>query len=61
MVLLLKMVDLYYILYINDMEVSDLLRFIIFTGDTNMFYMNKDADMLVYVINRVLLKLTTWF
>ena len=53
---------LLFILYINDMfKVSDLLHFIIFADDTNIFYLDKDPVRLVNTINNELNKLTQWF
>ena len=53
---------LLFLLYINDMhKVSDLLHFIIFADDTNIFYLNDDPDTLVKVVNEELCKLNMWF
>ena len=50
------------LLYINDMyKVSELLHFIIFADDTNIFYLDKDPTRLINVINGELIKLTLWF
>ena len=42
-------------------KVSKLLHFIIFADDTNIFYLDKDPNRLVKVINAELVKLTHWF
>ena len=53
---------LLFILYINDMhKVSDLLHFIIFADDTNIFYLDKNPIRLVNTLNAELEKLTEWF
>ena len=53
---------LLFILYINDMhKVSELLHFIIFADDTNIFYLDKNPNRLVSVINTELVKLSQWF
>ena len=53
---------LLFILYINDMyKVSELLHFIIFADDTNIFYLNKNPVRLVNTINTELEKLAVWF
>ena len=53
---------LLFILYINDMhKVSELLHFIIFADDTNIFYLDKDPYRLVTIINAELIKLSQWF
>ena len=53
---------LLFIIYINDMcKVSDLLRFIIFADDTNIFCLDNDPVLLVEKLNRELIKLTNWF
>lgn len=53
---------LLFILYINDMcKISDLLRFIIFADDTNIFCIDKDSNVLIERLNKELVKLTEWF
>ena len=42
-------------------KVSDLLHFIIFADDTNIFYLDKDPVKLVNTINTELDKLSMWF
>ena len=42
-------------------KVSDLLRFIIFADDTNIFCLENDPLVLVDKLNRELVKLTNWF
>ena len=53
---------LLFILYINDIyKVSELLHFIIFADDTNIFfYLDKDPVRLINKINKELKRLTTW-
>ena len=51
-----------FILYINDMcNVSTLLKPILFTDDTNLFYSGKDIDELCSVVSIELDKLCIWF
>ena len=53
---------LLFLLYINDMhKVSNLLHFIIFADDTNIFYLSDDPVSLVNIVNSELSKLNTWF
>ena len=53
---------LLFILYINDMcKVSELLRFIIFADDTNIFCIDNDHKSLINKLNSELVKLTKWF
>ena len=53
---------LLFILYINDMhKVSDLLHFIIFADDTNIFYLDRNPIILIHTLNIELEKLTEWF
>ena len=53
---------LLFILYINDMcQVSNLLRFIIFADDTNIFCIDRDPKVLIDKLNNELVKLTKWF
>ena len=53
---------LMFILYINDMyKVSELLRFIIFADDTNIFCLGDDPVALVNTVNNELKKLEAWF
>ena len=53
---------LLFLLYINDMhKVSNLLHFIIFADDTNIFYLHDDPDILKDIVNEELCKLNTWF
>jgi hypothetical protein len=52
---------LLFILYINDISAcSDILNFILFADDTNLFYSNKDIRELVMIVNNELLKLSEW-
>ena len=53
---------LLFILYINDIiRCSDILRFILFADDTNLFYSNKDIIELELKVNSELFKLSEWF
>ena len=53
---------LLFILYINDIVCcSDILQFILFADDTNLFYSNSNVNKLVEVLNCELSKLTKWF
>ena len=52
---------LLFLLYINDLcNVSQVLDFILFADDTNIFFSNKDRDILEKTMNDELLKLTGW-
>ena len=51
-----------FILYINDIRnVSDVLQFILFADDTNVFYTNDDLNTIENTMNNELKKLNTWF
>ena len=51
-----------FILYINDIyNVSDILKFILFTDDTNIFCSGKDIGKLCETVNTELKKLLSWF
>ena len=53
---------LLFILYINDIVCcSDILQFILFADDTNLFYSNSNVNKLVEVLNAELSKLAKWF
>lgn len=53
---------LLFILYINDIvRCSDLLKFIMFADDTNIFYSNSSIDDLEITINSELSKVCQWF
>ena len=53
---------LLFILYINDIcKVSKLLQFIIFTDDTNIFYLDDDPLSTINITNEELDKLAMWF
>ena len=53
---------LLFILYINDIvNVSKVLRFILFADDTNILYSNRNLSQLVHVVNCELDLLSTWF
>jgi len=53
---------LLFLLYINDIaKCSDILNFILFADDTNLFYSNKELRKLVLIVNWELSKLSDWF
>ena len=53
---------LLFIIYINDIvNCSNVLYFILFTDDTNIFYSSKSACDLMKVVNDELIKLSKWF
>ena len=52
---------LLFLLYINDLcNVSQVLDFILFADDTNIFFSHKDKYILEKTVNDELLKLTGW-
>ena len=53
---------LLFILYVNDIvNCSEVLYFILFADDTNIFYSCKNSSDLLKIINEELLKLSNWF
>ena len=51
-----------FILYINDIiNVSTVLKFVLFADDTNIFCTHKNIDTLCNIINNELIKLNEWF
>ena len=51
-----------FLIDINDLcNVSDLVTFILFADDTNIFYFADDPNMLSTVVNQELVKLQNWF
>ena len=53
---------LLFILYVNDLcNVSDVLQFILFADDTNIFCYGKDSKALENIINTELRHVNTWF
>ena len=53
---------LLFILYINDIiHCSQLLHFILFADDTNLFLSNKNISELMLLVNTELVKLCEWF
>ena len=51
-----------FMIYVNDMcKVSDILKFILFADDTNIFYSHSCLTHLVEVLCTELNKLHTWF
>ena len=52
---------LLFILYINDIVCcSDVLKFILFADDTNIFYSHLDSGKLEEIVNGELVKLAQW-
>ena len=48
--------------YINNLcNVSNVVKFILFADDTNIFYCADDPNMLSTVVNQELVKLQNWF
>ena len=53
---------LLFLVYINDIcKSSDLLRFILYADDTNIFYSCESVDQLCDVVNRELQGVVQWF
>lgn len=53
---------LLFILYINDLaNTSNLLQFIIFADDTNIFYTDKNFRTMLEITNKELEKVSLWF
>ena len=51
-----------FILYINDIcYISEILKFILFADDTNIFYKHKDINYLCDCMSKELSKLDEWF
>ena len=51
-----------FLLYINDIKnISNLLKFIIFADDTNIYYSNEDIKVVEKTMNEELIKLVSWF
>ena len=58
---LLFQVDLYILLYVNDIyRCSEQLSFILFADDTNIFYQHKDINVLIETLNNELKKVNLW-
>ena len=52
---------LLFIIYINDFcKSSDILSFILFADDSNLFYSHKNPNTLVNIVNSELIKVTQW-
>ena len=52
---LLFQVDVYILLYVNDIyRCSEQLSFILFADDTNIFYQHKDINVLIETLNNEL-------
>ena len=53
---------LLFLLYINDIvNSSEVLRFILFADDTNIFYSGSNADELFCIVNHELVHVVRWF
>ena len=53
---------LLFVLYINDMaNSSNLLTFILFADDTNLFYSSTNLKHLENIVNVELSRVSTWF
>jgi len=53
---------LLFILYINDISnASNILHFILFADDTNLFLSNNSFNELILIVNKELSKLSDWF
>ena len=58
---LLFQVDVYILLYVNDIyRCSEQLSFILFADDTNIFYQHKDINVLIETLNNELKKVNLW-
>ena len=52
---------LLFLIYTNDIsKCSNILSFILFADDTNLFYSHKNADVLGNTMNQELRKITSW-
>ena len=50
-----------FLLYINDIcNVSNILDFILYADDTNVFYKHENIDMMCKIVSVELDKLSTW-
>ena len=51
-----------FLLYINDIcKVSNMLDFILYADDTNVFYKHENIDMMCKIVSVEIDKLSTWF
>ena len=51
-----------FLLYINDIcNVSNILDFILYADDTNVFYKHENIDMMCKIVSVEIDKLSTWF
>ena len=50
-----------FILYVNDIYVSSLLRFVLFSDDTNIFLSGDDVKEISKTLSKQLDKLNSWF
>ena len=52
---------LLFLIYMNDISrCSNILSFILFADDTNLFYSHKNVDTLCNTMNQELRKITSW-
>ena len=52
---------LLFLIYMNDIsKCSNILSFILFADNTNLFYSHKNADVLGNTMNQELRKITSW-
>ena len=52
---------LLFLIYMNDISrCSNILSFILFADDTNLFYSHKNVDTLCKTMNQELRKITSW-
>ena len=53
---------LLFLLYINDIcNASDILNYVLFADDTNLFHSHKNLSFLIDQVNHELFKLSDWF
>ena len=53
---------LLFLIYVNDIVCcSDILQFILFADDTNIFHCSNDIDTLINTVTTELSKLSDWF
>ena len=53
---------LLFLLYVNDIpHSSDLLSFVLFADDTNIFLSNPNIDTLIHIFNTEIIQVSNWF
>ena len=52
---------LLFLIFVNDLNKTTNLDPIMFAGDTNLFYSNKNIDKLFETVNAELLNINKWF